>query len=114
MNSLVYKVRVTQYFRRQIDKLSKSNYALRKEVWAALYTFDKRLHSSIGNKIYKIRLRGHNKGKSGGYRLLTCVLEIRGVLIPVCIYPKSRRENLTDEELTKHVNCIQEELGVRW
>ena len=64
--------------------------------------------------MYKVRLRGESSGKSGGYRLLTCVLEYKKLLIPICIYPKSKKENVSGEELAIHIREIQKELGMIW
>ena len=62
--------------------------------------------------IYKLRLKGQNKGKSGGYRLYIFVMEIEGILTPVCIYPKNEKGNLEFAELSWHLDKIKEELSI--
>lgn len=78
-----------------------------------LVGFSKEKAISIGSGVYKIRIAGHGKGKSGGYRAYLLAIEIQGILAPVCIYSKNKQENLGFEELTWHVNRVKEELVQR-
>lgn len=114
MNSSGYKVRIATHFRKQLDKLAKKNPQVRVELWKVLLSLDLRQHTPLGNHIYKIRLKGFKKGKSGGYRTYVCALDVKGVLIPICIYPKNEKEQLSDGELKKHILKIQKELDILW
>lgn len=113
MNSWAYKVYITKHFKRQVTKLAKHNPRLNKEIYGALFSFDKKLHISIGNYIYKIRLKSENHGKSGGYRMYAYVFETEKLLTPICIYSKKNKENITDSELNYHANKVLNELNTR-
>jgi mRNA-degrading endonuclease RelE of RelBE toxin-antitoxin system len=70
-------VTTTPQFDRDVKKLSKKYHSLKK----SLLELEKdlienpRLGVSYGKNIYKIRLEGEGKGKSGGYRVLTYVVD---------------------------------------
>jgi len=55
----------------------------------------------IGNDCYKIRLaiRSKGKGKSGGARVITCVVAVREEVYLLSIYDKSEHDTLTDKRL---------------
>ena len=57
----------------------------------------------LGNNIYKVRIANtdKNKGKSGGYRLIS-YLEVRDTTLTyIYIYDKSDLENISEEALDK-------------
>lgn len=111
MNSFpTYKSIVTEYFKKQLKRFLKKNRSLRQVFIDALHAFKKETAISIGNGVYKIRLKGQGKGKSGGYRLYIFVMEIEGILTPICIYSKNEKENLTYDELSWHLEKTKEEL----
>ena len=55
----------------------------------------------IGNDCYKIRLaiRSKGTGKSGGARVITCVVAVRKEVYLLSIYDKSDQATLTDKRL---------------
>lgn len=55
----------------------------------------------IGNDCYKIRIaiRSKGKGKSGGARVITCVVAVREEVYLLSIYDKSEQATLTDKRL---------------
>lgn len=111
MNSFpTYKIIVTEYFKKQLKRLLKKNRSLKQVFIEALHAFKKETAISIGNGVYKIRLKGQKKGKSGGYRLYIFVMETEGILTPICIYSKNEKENLTYNELSYHLEKTNEEL----
>ena len=61
------------------------------------------LGTSIGKDCQKIRLavKSKGKGKSGGARVITCVVALKESVILLSIYDKSERENIEDKELDK-------------
>lgn len=109
-NSPAYKIIVTEYFKKQLKRLLKKNRSLLNEFKNAILNFNKQQSISIGMGVYKLRLKGQSKGKSGGYRLYVFVLEIYGILTPICIYPKNEKENVSYGELTFHLKMTKEEL----
>ena len=78
----------------------------------ALLTFKKDHEISIGHGVYKLRLAGHSKGKSGGYRLYVFVIEVDGIVTPLCIYSKNERENLNKAELSHHLDKVKSEVSL--
>ncbi len=109
-SSPIYKVVVTNYFKKQLKRLLKKHRGLLDVFKNALNSFDKDQATSIGMGVYKVRLQGQGKGKSGGYRLYVFVMEIEGILTPICIYSKNEKENLTHIEMAIHLECTKREL----
>ena len=109
-NSPTYKIVVTEYFKKQLKRLLKKDRSLKETLKSALESFEKQQSISIGIDVYKIRLKGQGKGKSGGYRMYIFVMEVDGILTPLCIYPKNEKENLSYNELTWHLEKAKEEL----
>ena len=111
MTSLpMYKIIITDYFKKQLKKLVKKDAELKEKLREELVCFRKEKAIPIGLGIYKIRIAGHGKGKSGGYRAYFLTIQIQGILAPLCIYAKNQKENLTFEELTWHMKKTKEEL----
>lgn len=67
----------------------------------------------IGKAIYKIRVKStdNNKGKSGGLRSYIYLYRKKDLLVPLCIYPKSAKENITENELKVYVDLAIQELA---
>jgi hypothetical protein len=67
------------------------------------------LSASLGQGLYKVRLKitSKGKGKSGGARVITCVKIIETKIILAAIYDKSEQETITPKELSKLINKIQ-------
>lgn len=75
----------------------------------------------IRENTYKIRLAVKSKGKSGGMRIITYVVEVKieieenektqdFTVILVAIYDKSEIENLPDKQLRELIEDIESEL----
>ncbi|MCK9186506.1 type II toxin-antitoxin system RelE/ParE family toxin [Candidatus Gracilibacteria bacterium] len=106
----MYKFIITNFFKKQLKHLSKKDVELKEHFKKVLINFRKEVAVSIGNSVYKIRIQGLGKGKSGGYRLYIFLLEIKGILCPICIYPKNEKENLSLKELNDALERTKEEL----
>ena len=65
--------------------------------------------TSIGNGCYKIRIAiaSKGRGKSGGARLITCVLVTRTTVFLLSIYDKSVKANISDSELKALLKSIE-------
>lgn len=109
-NSPMYKIVITDYFKKQLKKLVKKDDRLKKSLREELVNFNKEHAIPIGSGVYKIRIAGHGKGKSGGYRAYLLTIEVNGILAPLCIYAKNQKENLSFVELTWHVRKTKDEL----
>ena len=106
----MYKIVITDHFKKQLQKLVKKDFQLKENLKEELVDFSIQKAISIGSGVYKIRIAGRSKGKSGGYRAYLFIIEIQSILAPICIYAKNQKENLAFEELTWHLNKTKEEL----
>lgn len=103
---------LTKYFKKQLKKYLQKDRSLVANLKDALEAFNKNFAISIGKGVYKIRIRAQNKGKSGGYRVYLLLLEVKGFIVPLCIYSKSDKENLTSSELKDHLEGVLSELSM--
>lgn len=106
----MYKVLITDYFKKQLKGLVKKDFHLKENLKEELINFSKQRAISIGSGVYKVRISRQNQGKSGGYRVYIFVIEIQNILTPICIYSKNQKENLTYEELMLHLRKTKGEL----
>lgn len=62
----------------------------------------------IGQDCYKIRLaiKSKGKGKSGGARVITCVVAIHDTVTLLSIYDKAHQGTISDKELNRLLNEI--------
>jgi len=96
------KIEVLNSFKKEFKNLLKKDIFLIDEYESLI----KRLHKnpylgvSIGGGRYKIRLQNssNNKGKSGGYRVITYT-KIEDTVVLVYIYSKNDLENLSIEKI---------------
>lgn len=110
-SSQMYRIELTDHFKKNLKRLLKKDRSLKENLKASLTLFNKEHAIAIGQHTYKIRIKGRGKGKSGGYRAYLLVLEMKGLLIPVCIYPKNEKGNLSLEELDDHIGMTKAELA---
>ena len=106
----MYRIIFTNHFKRQLKKLVKKDKNLKKNLLLALGDFTPASSIDIGRGVFKIRIAGQSKGKSGGYRIYLFVIEVNNVLTPICIYSKSEKESITAKEMTGHFYRVREEL----
>ncbi len=106
----MYSYLILNHFQKQLKRIARKHRSVKKKMIEALNGFRKEHAVSLGNGVYKIRIGADGIGKSGGYRLLIWIMEIEGLLIPVCIYAKNERENISLEERNDHLARIKEEL----
>lgn len=64
----MYKIVITDYFKKQLKRLVRKDAELKANLKWELINFSKEKAISIGSGVYKVRIAGHGKGKSGGYR----------------------------------------------
>lgn len=102
------------HFKKQLKKLKKKYPHIKDDLLGIIETFDPSDNLSIGRSIYKIRIPGTdmNKGKSGGFRVYIYLYITKNLLLPLCIYPKSETESITENELKYHFDqTIEEFIG---
>ncbi len=106
-----YSIYYTPEFEKQLKKLSKKHKSLSKDLGALIEKLevDPMMGTPLGNGCYKIRLTisSKGKGKSGGARVITCVIVADKEIYLADIYDKSDQKNISDKrlkELAKEIN----------
>lgn len=102
----------SDHFKRQLKKLKKKYPQVKDDLLQILDFFDLDHEISIGRSIYKIRIPSSDmkKGKSGGFRSYIYLYAKKSLLLPLCIYPKSETESITDRELQYHFDQTVQEI----
>lgn len=102
----------SEHFKKQLKKLRKKYSRIKDDFLKIIDIFNSHNEVSIGRSIYKIRIPSTDmkKGKSGGFRSYVYVYVKKDLLLPLCIYPKSDTESITDSELKHHFDRTIEEL----
>jgi len=104
----MYQPIILPHFIRQLRRLSKRYPHLEEAIRACLNSFRPDQHPSLGNHLYKIRLRSNDipRGKSKGFRMIVFVVEIDRFCVPVCIYFKGDQQDVSRAELNNHLESI--------
>ncbi len=105
-----YRIEATRNFIREAKPLVKKYPSLRKEIQELeeVLLNDPRHGTSLGNNCYKIRLAitSKGKGKSGGARVITCIVVDRESVYLVSIYDKSEQADITESDLNVLLKAI--------
>ena len=98
------KIKVTNIFEHNIKTLKKRFPSITKDVLKLIeeLKLNPNLGISLGNSRYKVRVKNSdiNRGKSGGYRIITYV-QLEKFILLVTIYSKSDKDNIINEEIDK-------------
>ncbi|MEK7615621.1 MAG: hypothetical protein AAB420_00260 [Patescibacteria group bacterium] len=109
----MYKPLWLPHFGRQLKQLSKKYVHLQEVITKALHRFRKDQTVSLGDNLYKLRLASKKdipRGKNKSFRLVLLVLETKSALVPVTIYFKGDRRDMSVRELNDHLEVILTEL----
>lgn len=108
----MYQAIILPHFHRQIKHYSKKYRSLKDSIIELLENFQKTQHTHLGNSIYKVRLsvKEITRGKSKSFRLITLIVEIKKYIVPIAIYFKGDRQNLTQKEINDHLEIALLEL----
>jgi len=97
-------------FVKELKGLAKKYRSLRSELAAlgSKLAEHPNMGTPLGSDCYKIRLAIKSKGtgKSGGARVITCVVAVREEVYLLSIYDKSEQETLTDKRLKELLKQI--------
>jgi mRNA-degrading endonuclease RelE of RelBE toxin-antitoxin system len=98
-----YKIITSENFIKGLKRLSKRYISLKKEVESLGENLAQNpmMGTPIGLDCYKIRLAIKSKdvGKSGGARVITCVVALKETVTLLSIYDKSEQDDISDKEL---------------
>ncbi|MBP6312639.1 MAG: type II toxin-antitoxin system RelE/ParE family toxin [Flavobacteriales bacterium] len=107
-----YVVDLSHTFKREAKRLAKRYATFTDDLEDLIDTLEVNPHQGIGlgGNCYKIRLaiRSKGKGKSGGARVITCVVAVRETVYLLSIYDKSDYESLSSDR----VKDLLKELGI--
>lgn len=108
----MYRYYIAEHFKKQLKPHLKKHRSLVSDVIRVLREFDPRREVALGEGTYKLRLSAKDlgKGKSKSYRLIVLLIEIDKLLVPVCIYFKGDKDNISKKEIRYHLGVIKEEI----
>jgi mRNA-degrading endonuclease RelE of RelBE toxin-antitoxin system len=93
-----YSVVPTDGFTKELKRLSKKHRSILSDIAELSVKLKENpaMGTNLGQNIYKIRLAisGTNKGKSGGARVITCVVLVREVIYLSEIYLKNENDTV--------------------
>ncbi len=97
------KVRITEHFKREFKRLSKKYISLSSDMRELVKSLKENpiVGTPLGNDVYKIRLaiKSKNKGKSGGARVITYLVDKNKIVYLISIYDKSEKVSISDIEI---------------
>ena len=104
----MYQYLILPHFKKQLKQLSKKYRNLKDEVIVTLEIFDKSKEQSLGNNIYKIRVKSKDikRGKNKSFRLVVSIIEVHNYIIPVVVYYKGEKIDMTIKEINNHLEII--------
>lgn len=98
-----YRIETLPDFDRAVKRLLKKHPSLKQDLQQLVSTLIQQptQGQSLGRSCYKIRLAigSKNQGKSGGARVITCVVAVAPKVVLVAIYDKSERATISDHDL---------------
>lgn len=98
-----YNVFYTENFRKDAKRLAKKHSSLKKDIEILIGSLeqDPVQGKPLGKDCFKIcmAISSKRKGKSGGARVITCVLIEDTEVYLLAIYDKSEKEDIPDKEL---------------
>ena len=106
----MYSYLITDYFEKELKRIIRKDPRIKENVKESLRKFKKENSIYLGKSVYKIRLRRNNKGKSGGYRLFIMLMEIEKALVPIHIFSKTEKENISQEEISEYLEIARRAL----
>jgi hypothetical protein len=105
-----YSIRAIPPFEKQFKRYYKKFPSLKSELADLIDRLKEQpdLGTPLGHDCYKIRIAiaSKGKGKSGGARVITCVLLMEKEVYLLYIYDKSDQSNISDKELLQLLDYI--------
>lgn len=99
------QVYLADHFLCQLKFYLKKYRNLEKDLIAALQNFTLANVLPMGRKFYKVRLKSSDipKGKSKSFRLIVFLLDVKNVIVPIALYFKGERQNISEKEIEYHL-----------
>jgi len=106
-----YKVGVSPTFKKKAKRLVKKYASLKEELSALVGLLEQEPEQGtpIGRHCFKVRLSIKSKGggRSGGARVITCVIHVHKRVELLTIYDKSEQGSISRKELDALVNAMR-------
>lgn len=104
----MHNVILLPHFKKELKPLVKKYPSLKDSLITMLDGFDLAKEVHLGNDLYKIRLatKEIKKGKSKSFRLIVLSISIGDFLVPVTVYFKGDKENISAAEINYHLEII--------
>lgn len=107
-----FEIIALPHFRKELKKLAKKYPSVKEDFRALLNELknNPKAGVSLGMNCFKIRMAitSKGKGKSGGSRVITCVLVAESTVYLLTIFDKSEKENITDKELKEILSYVKD------
>jgi len=106
-------IRFTKYFQKQVKKIAKSFPSVESDLEDGFCGFFED-HSvvNLGKNIFKLRVRNSDLhcGKSGGYRLIVYFSSKKKVLLPLLLFSKRKKQNVSFDLIEKSLEMVIAEI----
>lgn len=104
----MYQVYLADHFLRQLKFYLKKYRNLENDLVATLQNFTLSSTMPLGRKLYKIRLKSSDipRGKSKSFRLIVFLLEVKNVIVPIALYFKGERQDISEKEIEYHLAMV--------
>jgi mRNA-degrading endonuclease RelE of RelBE toxin-antitoxin system len=105
-----YKLLVTSVFKKSAKRLTKKYHSFKSDLESIFRLIQENPHSgiSIGESCYKIRfsIDSKKKGKFGGARMITYVIDKNKQVILLDVYDKSEKESISNSEILSIIKTV--------
>jgi hypothetical protein len=95
---------------KELKRIAKKYVSIKKEYAELLQLLEEKPTSGtpLGNDCFKIRMAitSKGKGKSGGARVITYVINADQTIFLLSIYDKSELDNISDNDIIKRLNNL--------
>lgn len=104
----MYQYLILPHFKKQLKQLSKKYRRLKDETVSTLKNFEKSKEQSLGNNLYKIRVKSKDikRGKDKSFRLIVFIIEIQNYIVPITLYYKGDKKDMSVKEINSHLEII--------
>lgn len=104
----MYQYLILPHFKKQLKQLSKKYRYLKDEIVSTLENFEKSKEQSLGNNLYKIRVKSKDirRGKGKSFRLIVFIVEIQSYIVPITLYYKGDKKDISIKEINDHLEII--------
>ena len=110
---MIYKIVPTNNFSRELKKLCKKHPALKEQIkyLSTELSVNPERGVSLGHGCYKIRISSPDKhgGKSKGFRIITYVVLLKGIVFLLTVYDKSEISTIKDSEIRRILKDFEQE-----